>query len=76
MQRAISPFGGLWGLIKFLDIIDFKKHFEEAYIAPSRETKLGDYAMVLGILGLMFIGFIDGFIDVLTYKTNFIISHN
>jgi len=34
-----------------------KKHFNEAYVAPSRETKLGDYDMVLGIMMLMFIGF-------------------
>jgi len=27
------------------------------YIAPSRETKLGDYAMILGIAVLMFIRF-------------------
>jgi hypothetical protein len=56
-SEQLSAFGGLLGLVKFLDLVDFKKHFEEAYIAPSRETKLGDYAMVLGILGLMFIGF-------------------
>lgn len=56
-SEPLSPFGGLLGLVKFLDLVDFKKHFEEAYIAPSRETKLGDYGMVLGILGLMFIGF-------------------
>jgi hypothetical protein len=55
--EQLSPFGGLLGLVKFLDLFDFKKHFEEGYIAPSRETKLGDYAMVLGILMLMFIGF-------------------
>jgi len=56
-SEQLSPFGGLLGLVKFLELVDFKKHFEEAYIAPSRETKLGNYAMVLGILGLMFIGF-------------------
>jgi hypothetical protein len=56
-SEQLSPFGGLLGLVKFLDLFDFKKHFEESYIAPSRETKLGDYAMVLGILALMFIGF-------------------
>lgn len=55
--EALSPFGGLLGLVKFLDLFDFKKHFDEAYITPSRETKLGDYAMVLGIVMLMFIGF-------------------
>jgi hypothetical protein len=56
-SEQLSPFGGLLGLVKFLDLFDFKKHFEESYIAPSRETKLGDYAMVLGILSLMFMGF-------------------
>lgn len=56
-REQISPFGGLLGLIKFLDLVDFRRHFEEAYVAPSREPKLGHYAMVLGILGLMFIGF-------------------
>lgn len=53
----LSPFGGLLGLLKLLDIFDFKRHFEEAYVAPQRETKLGDYAMLLGIVMLMFIGF-------------------
>ena len=56
-SEQLSPFGGLLGLVKFLDLMDFRKHFEEAYVAPSREPKLGHYAMVLGILGLMFIGF-------------------
>ena len=55
--EQLSPFGGLLGLVKFLDLFDFKKHFEETYIAPSREPKLGHYAMVLGILMLIFIGF-------------------
>ncbi len=56
-NEQLSPFGGLLGLIKVLDLFDFKKHFHEAYVAPWRETKLGDYAMVLGIVMLMFIGF-------------------
>lgn len=56
-SEQISPFGGLLGLVKLLDLFDFKKHFKDAYIAPSRETKLGDYAMVMGIIMLMFIGF-------------------
>jgi hypothetical protein len=56
-SEQLSPFGGLLGLVKFLDLFDFKKHFEETYVAPSRETKLGDYAMILGILSLMFMGF-------------------
>ncbi len=56
-SEQLSAFGGLLGLVKFLDLMDFKKHFEEVYVAPSREPKLGHYAMVLGILVLMFIGF-------------------
>lgn len=55
--EQLSPFGGLLGLVKFLDLFDFEKHFDDVYVAPSRETKLGDYAMVLGIVMLMFIGF-------------------
>lgn len=31
-----SPFGGLLGLVKFLDLMDFRQHFEETYIAPSQ----------------------------------------
>lgn len=56
-SEQLSPFGGLLGLLKLLDIFDFKNNFEEVYVAPQRETKLGDYAMVLGIVMLMFIGF-------------------
>lgn len=56
-SEQLSPFGGLVGLLKLLDLFDFKKHFEEGYAAPERETKLGDYAMILGIVMLMFIGF-------------------
>jgi len=56
-SEQISPLGGLLGLTKVLDLFDFEKHFKESYHAPSRETKLGDYAMVMGIVMLMFIGF-------------------
>jgi hypothetical protein len=45
------------GLVKFLDLFDFEKHFEEGYVSPSRETQLGAYAMIMGIVMLMFIGF-------------------
>ncbi len=55
--EQISPFGGLLGLVKVLDLFDLKEHFDDVYVAPSRETKLGDYAMILGIVMLMFIGF-------------------
>ena len=55
--EQLSPFGGLLGLVKILDLLDFKEHFDDVYVGPSRETKLGDYAMVLGMVMLMFIGF-------------------
>jgi len=55
--EQLSPFGGLLGLIKFLDYFDFKETFNETYTAPGREPKLGHYHMMLGILMLMFIGF-------------------
>lgn len=48
--EQMSPFGGLLGLLKFLDLFDFKENFNEAYIAPRREPNLGHYRMVLGIL--------------------------
>lgn len=53
----LSPFGGLLGMIKFLDLIDFAEIFNSAYIAPRRDPKLGHYSMVVGILMLLFIGF-------------------
>ena len=56
-SEQISPFGGLLGLAKALELFDFEKLFNENFHAPSRETKLGDYAMVMGLVMLMFIGF-------------------
>lgn len=55
--EQISPFGGLLGLIKFLDLLEFKKVFNNLYIAPRRKVKLGNDRMVIGILMLLFIGF-------------------
>ena len=55
--EQLSPFGGLLGLIKFLDLINFKEIFEHLYIKPRRQAKLGNYRMVVGILILLFIGF-------------------
>jgi len=43
---------------KFLDLFDFGKNFDETYTAPKREPRLGHYYMVLGIVMLMFIGYI------------------
>jgi len=56
-SERLSPFGGLLALIKFLDLIKFQEVFDHTYKGPSREPKLGDYQMVVGILMLLFIGF-------------------
>ena len=55
--EQISPFGGLLGLIKFLDLIQFEEVFNQLYIPPRRKVKLGNDRMVIGILMLLFIGF-------------------
>ena len=55
--EQISPFGGLLGLIKFLDLIHLEEIFKNLYIAPRRKVKLGNYRMFIGILMLLFIGF-------------------
>jgi hypothetical protein len=36
--EQISPFGGLLGLIKFLDLIKFEEVFNYLYIAPGRKV--------------------------------------
>jgi len=56
-SEQLSPFGGVLALIKFFDLVRFEEIFEDAYQKPKRETKLGDYRMVVGILMLIFIGF-------------------
>ena len=55
--ERLTPFGGVLGLIKFLDLFQFEAIFEELYLAPSRKPKLGHYKMVLGFIMLLFIGF-------------------
>jgi hypothetical protein len=56
-SERLTPFGGLLGLIKFLDLFHFEAIFEKLYLAPARKPALGHYKMVLGILMLLFIGF-------------------
>jgi len=56
-SEQLSPFGGLLAMIKFFDLIDFKRIFEATYHAPARRPKLGNYSMVAGLLMLLFIGF-------------------
>lgn len=55
--EQISAFGGLLGLIKFLDLVKLEEIFERHYVKPHRGVKLGHYRMVVGILMLLFIGF-------------------
>ena len=56
-SEQLGPFGGLLALIKFFDLVNFKEIFDSAYQKPSREPKLGDHLMMVGILMLLFIGF-------------------
>jgi hypothetical protein len=56
-SERLSPFGGILGLIKFLDLFRFEDIFDKLYLAPARRPVLGHYKMVFGILMLLFIGF-------------------
>ena len=56
-SEQLSPFGGVLALIKFFDVIKFEEIFEQVYHKPKRETELGNYKMVVGIVMLLFIGF-------------------
>jgi len=56
-RERLSPFGGLLGLVKFLDLVNFKEIFEGFYKPPERLPEMGHYNMVCGILLLLFIGF-------------------
>ena len=56
-RERLSPFGGLLGLVKFLDLVRFQEIFEGFYKPPERLPEMGHYPMVLGILLLLFIGF-------------------
>lgn len=55
--ERLTAFGGLLALVKVLDLVEFEKTFDEHYVHPKREPKLGGYRMVLGMLILLFIGF-------------------
>ena len=56
-SERLSPFGGLLGLVKFMDLVGFKEIFDGFYKPPSRTPKLGHYEMVYGLILLLFIGF-------------------
>lgn len=56
-SERLSPFGGLLGLVKFMDVVQFKEIFDGFYRSPGRTPELGHYNMVYGIIMLLFIGF-------------------
>jgi hypothetical protein len=56
-KERLSPFGGLVGLVKFMDAVKFKEIFDGFYKPPGRIPELGHYNMVYGIIMLLFIGF-------------------
>jgi hypothetical protein len=56
-SEKLSPFGGVLGLIKFIDVVELEELFKNVYICPKRKPKLGHYHMIVGILMLLFIGF-------------------
>ncbi len=56
-SERMSPFGGLLGLVKFMDLVGFKEIFNGFYRPPARTPNLGHYEMVVGLVMLLFIGF-------------------
>ncbi len=56
-NTRMTAFGGMLGMIKFLDYVNFKDVFNTHYHTPKRRTRLGCYNMVLGFLMLLFTGF-------------------
>lgn len=56
-SEQMSPFGGLLGVVKFLDLVKFKEIFYKFYNSPTRTPALGHYYMVYGFIMLLFIGF-------------------
>ena len=56
-SERLSPFGGLLGVEKFMDLVKFKEIFDGFYKAPSRNPELGHYNMMYGFILLLFIGF-------------------
>ena len=56
-SEALSSFGGLLPLVKFLDLIRFKDHFDTHFKGPERTPVIGNYRMILGLVTLLFVGF-------------------
>ena len=56
-SERLSPFGGLLGLVKFMELIRFKEIFEGLYNPPSSTPAMGHHSMVYGFIMVLFIGF-------------------
>jgi len=56
-SEKLTAFGGLFALVKFLDVVDFERLFHAHFTRPKRNVELGYYRMTLGLLMLLFIGF-------------------
>jgi len=56
-SERLSAFGGLLGLTKFMDAVQFEELFTSHYIPPGRTPELGHFKMVYGIIILLYIGF-------------------
>jgi len=56
-SERLNPFGGLLGLVKFMELIRFKEIFEGLYNPPTRTPEMGHHNMVYGFIILLFIGF-------------------
>ena len=56
-EQRLTAFGGLLGFEKFLDLLKFEEAFKKEFASSARETKLGNYKMIKGILILLLIGF-------------------
>ena len=55
--EQLNPFSGLLSLIKLFDLFNFHKIVDFAFQPTSREHRLGNYSMKVGILMILFIGF-------------------
>jgi len=56
-SERLSPFGGLLGLVKLMELIRFKEIFEGLYNPPSSTPAMGHHSMVYGFIMVLFIGF-------------------
>ena len=64
-SERLSPFGGLLGLVKFMELIRFKEIFEGLYNPPSSTPAMGHHSMVYGFVywiqpGVAFSVYSDG----------------